>query len=166
MSISTNDVALTEQLTTTLNGKITTQENIGTVIRDLVKIAADYTNNQPSTNVSTGIDTNQLTIISKFKQFFDVEPESITLNSGKYLTEFKLGDMTVLTAIDVQSNYKMFPIGIKRGSQVIRVNNFSLNLTNASLNDINQFKADPRGVVKKLDPAAYELAYPKAMGSQ
>lgn len=165
-SISTQEDKLTDTLTSTLNGKITTQENIGTVIRDLIKLASNYNSGQQPTDVATGVDTNQFTIISKFRQFFGIAPESITLNSGKYLTEFKLGDMHIITAIDVQSNYKMFPIGIKRGGQVIRINNFSLNLTNASLTDINQFKASPWEYVKKLDPAAYELAYPKAAGQQ
>lgn len=45
-NISTNDDILTQQLIATLNGSITTQENIGLIIRDLMKDVETYNSNK------------------------------------------------------------------------------------------------------------------------
>ncbi len=52
----------------------------------------------------------------------------------------------------------MFPIAVKQGEdKLFRINNLSLNLTNAAIADVNVFKNDPLGQIKKLDPATYDL---------
>lgn len=159
-SLNTSDGNTTTRLRTSLSNVITTQNNIASIIAELIK-AAKNDNTTPDNEVLTGssVDTNQFIIISKFKQFFDITPTSINLNGGKYITEFTLGGIDFVAAVDIANNYKVFPIAIQEGDQVIRVNNLSLNLTNVSLTEVNQFKTDPRAYIKKADPATYESTY-------
>ena len=69
------------------------------------------------------MDTNQFTIISKFKQFFDVTPENINLNGKVYIIEFSLKNIVFVAAMDISNNYKLFPIAVQQGDQLVRINN-------------------------------------------
>lgn len=126
-SISSDDASVTDTLRTRLGETITTQENIGTVIRDLIKSLSP---DSSSADASSGVDTTQFTIIGKFKQFFGVIPDNISPNGNIYIVEFKLENIALVAGVDTNNNYKMFPIGVKSNGKVTRVNNFSLNLTN------------------------------------
>lgn len=160
ISVNTSNAAITSKLQSSLKSVITTQDNIATVIADLWK-AAHPEDTKPSEELTgSTVDTNQFTIIGKIKQFMGVSPDSINLSSGKYIVEFTLAGIKFVAAVDISNNYKMFPIAVKKGDEVIRVNNLSLNLTNASLTEINQFKADPWLYIQRVDPSAYESAYP------
>lgn len=162
VSISTNNAGITAKLNNSLRNVITTQNNIAVIVEQLIETAQPTEIPDDSTALTgSSVDTNQFTLISKFKQYFDVTPESINLNSGRYIVEFELNNIPFVGAVDIANNYKVFPLAIQQGDQLIRINNLSLNLTNASLTEINQFKANPREYIKRADPAAYEQTYPE-----
>ena len=160
--VETNNASITAKLNNSIKNAITTQNNIGVIVEQLIKTAQPNEIPTSDDDSSTGstVDTNQFTLISKFKQFFDVTPESINLNSGKYIVEFEMAGIKFVGAVDIANNYKIFPLAIQHGDQIVRVNNLSLNLTNASLTEINLFKTNPREYIRKVDPATYEMTYP------
>lgn len=160
--VEANNASITAKLNNSIQNVITTQNNIWVIVEQIIK-TAQPTEIPTNTDTQTGssVDTNQFTLISKFKQFLDVTPDSINLNWGKYIVEFELANITFVAAVDIANNYKIFPLGIQKGDQVVRINNLSLNLTNASLTEINLFKANPWEYIKKVDPATYEITYPE-----
>lgn|GEM_PF-3796200 len=162
VGVSTTDSKITQKLRNDLIGVITTQSNISATITALIRVAkGDVTSEEePEPTTSGGIDTNEFTIISKFKKYLDVTPQRINLSDDKYIVEFSLSNIEFIAAVDIKNNYKVFPIAIQKGDTVIRVNNLSLNLTNAAFTEINQFKADPWAYIMKVDPAAYQNAQP------
>lgn len=107
----------------------------------------------------SSVDTNQFIVMSKLKQFLDVTPKNVNLNNGKYIVEFSLRGIDFVAAVDIANNYKVFPWAIRQEEKIFRINNLSLNLTNASLTEINQFKTNPWAYIKKVDPATYESTY-------
>lgn len=155
-TITTNNEALTEKIQTSLQGVITTPSNIASTLVNIMKIVYPE---KPKDDIGTGstVDPNEFTIISKLREFFGVVPDKITLSNDKYITEFKLGEYKFIAAIDIANNYKMFPIAMKFTDKVVRINNLSLNLTNVSLTEINQFKSDPLGYIKKVDPETHAI---------
>lgn len=163
-AINGSNSTLTTKLRQAIGDVITTQSNIGVIIDEIITLGKDTNSPTTGSEELTGsvVDTNQFTIIGKFKQFLDVAPESITMSNGSYLVEFSLFGIDFITVVDITNNYKLFPIGIKKSeSEVVRINNLSLNLINASLTEINQFKADPWAYIKRADPSAYQSAYPE-----
>ncbi|MBP6910096.1 hypothetical protein KBC03_00655 [Patescibacteria group bacterium] len=135
---------------------ITTQSNIASTLQSIMKIVYPE---KPKDEIGTGstVDPNQFTILSKFKEFLAVSPEKITLSDGKYIVEFRLGETKFVAAVDMENNYKMFPIAVKIGEKITRINNLSLNLTNISFTEINQFKSDPWAYIKKVDVETYNI---------
>lgn len=164
-NIDSNNSTLATTLKQEIEWIITTQNNIWGIIDDLIKTALGENTTVGSTTeteseTNNAIDTNQFTIISKFKQYFDITPEKIEANSGKYLVEFSLDNIDFVGLLDIQNNYKLFPVAIQQWGATTRVNNLSLNLTNAALTEINLFKANPSEYIKKVDQNTYNTLFP------
>lgn len=161
-SLVSNDSNIQAELRAKLQGVITTQGNIGPVLEELLKEVPGSSNPQPSDNETSPVDTNQFTIMSKFKQYLGVTPKSVNMVEGKYIVTFAMrSDLVLIAAVDVGNNYKLSPVAILQGDVPTRVNNFSLNLTNAALTEINQFKTDPWAYIKRVDKNAYDQTHPK-----
>ena len=159
-SVTTNVAATTVLLRQKLTGVITTQNNIASIIEELIGLTKeDESAWEPTQSTWSILDTNEFTIISKFKKFLQVTPEKITMSEWKYLVEFIMDDTTFIAAVDIKNNYKLSPVVIKQWEEYIRINNFSLNLTNVSLSEINQFVTDPSEFIRKLDAEVHEKAY-------
>jgi hypothetical protein len=144
-----------EYLDNALDSSTISKDVIGKIITDIVALSAPKKEVDPLDELGS-IDSQKLAIISKFKKFLNTEPTDIIQKNGKWIVAFTLNDYDFATVVDIPKNYKLAPLVIQVGSQIITVKEFSLTLIPFTQNRITQFLDDPMNFIKQIDSASYD----------
>ena len=95
-------------------------------------------------------------IIRKTKEFLGLEPTNIIQQWDKYLITFTLQEYNMAAVIDIEKNYKLYPLAIDIKGQVIAIPDFALTLIPFSQGNITRFVNDPLDYIQDIDPKAYD----------
>lgn len=150
---SSTNTGVQAYLDNTLSSSIISRDSIGKVITDIVALSTPKAPD-PADELDS-IDGQKLAIVSKFKKFLNTEPTDIIQKNGKWIAAFTLNGYDFATVVDIPKNYKLSPLVVQVGNQIITIKDFSLTLIPFTQNRITQFLDDPMNFIKQIDTASY-----------